>query len=44
MYYIQIETKAVVSNLLRKYLNEWWQRNIRDGEPEENEGRAIAYT
>ena len=44
MYYIQIETKAVVSDLLRKYKTECWQGKIRDGEGRENEGRAIAYT
>ena len=43
MYYILIETKAVVSDLLRKYKTEWWQRKIRDFEGRENGARVIAY-
>jgi len=44
IYYILIETKAVVSDLLRKYKNEWWQLKIRDCEGREKDGRAIAYS
>ena len=43
VYCILIETKEVVSDLLRKYKTEWWQRKIRDCEGRGNEGRAIAY-
>ena len=42
VYCILIETKEVVSDLLRKYKTEWWQRKIRDCEDQENGVRAIA--
>jgi len=41
MYCILIETRAVVSDLLRKYKTEWWQHKIRDGKVREKDGRAI---
>ena len=44
IYYILIETKAVVNDLHRKYKTEWWQRNIRHCEGRENDVRAIAYS
>ena len=44
VYYILIETKAVVSDLVRKYKIERWQRKIRDCEGRENGGRVIAYS
>jgi len=44
VYYLLTETKAVVSDVLRKYKAEWWQWKIRDCEGRENDGRAIAYS
>jgi len=43
VYYILTETTAVVSDLLRKYKTEWWQRKIRDCDGRKNDCRAIAY-